>query len=92
MEDVNRPSFIYNQIFASLFHLYIPFHIRQALCDRGVSLLYFNGPRRQKLLTSGIYHLFPLRCLLLLHTRVVFETVPLPNGYQRAPILTVPYC
>jgi hypothetical protein len=84
LEDIKFPSFIYYQIFTSLFRRYIPFHIRQALCDRGVSLLNFNGPRRQKLLTIGILHLFPLRCLLLFHTWIVFKAVPLPDGYQGA--------
>jgi hypothetical protein len=82
LEGIHRTCFIYNYIFPSLFRLYIPFHIRQALCDRRVSLLYFNGSRGEKLLTSGILHSFPLWRLLLLHTGVVFEAVPLPNGNE----------
>jgi hypothetical protein len=82
MEGIDNTGFIYNYIFPSLFRLYIPFHIRQALCDRGVRLLYFNGSRGEKLLSSGILHSFPLWRLLLLHTGVVFEAVPLSNGNE----------
>ncbi len=81
LEDINSPSFIYYQIFTSLFRLYISFHIRQALCDWRVSLLYFNAPRWQKLLPIGILDLFPLWRLLLLHTWIIFEAVPLPHWY-----------
>ena len=82
MEGIDNTSFIYVDIFPCLFRLYIPFHIRQALCDRGVRLLYFNGSRGEKLLTSGILHCFPLWRLLLLHTGVVFEVVPLADGNE----------